>query len=267
MLDTTNDTVSQIEVWERVRAFLRVNLAKEVHDNWFASAQLDEINAGGDIAYVSVAHKFLAHQISQPDYFCVLEQAFRQELGREVRVRIRVRQRHVAYRQIRDPEATWKRPVRDTDAPKKEEAPAPLKVVEAPAIYAEPSPEEEGLSDLDRLVKRLYFEYGRLSIKMLIKMVSDLYNMPVERVTYGRNTKLECGPRHLAMYLAVQTTGNSTSTVGRCFGGRDHTTVVSATKKIKGRRESDPEFNDKIQSYIDAIERWKPSVAAGPDEE
>ena len=57
--------------------------------------------------------------------------------------------------------------------------------------------------------------------------------------------------RHVAMYLCKQRLKCSFPERGRAFGGRDHTTVMSAVRKIEAQREADPH----VRAHLDARER------------
>lgn len=57
--------------------------------------------------------------------------------------------------------------------------------------------------------------------------------------------------RHVAMYLCKQRLKSSFPELGRAFGNRDHTTVMSAVRKVEGLRENDPE----VRAHIEALER------------
>ena len=53
-------------------------------------------------------------------------------------------------------------------------------------------------------------------------------------------------PRQIAMYLAKQLTSRSLPEIGRKFGGRDHTTVMHAVKKIEELRQTDLSFSEDV---------------------
>ncbi len=57
--------------------------------------------------------------------------------------------------------------------------------------------------------------------------------------------------RHVAMYLCKQRLKCSFPELGRAFGGRDHTTVMSAVRKIEAQREADPQ----VRAHLEALER------------
>ena len=53
-------------------------------------------------------------------------------------------------------------------------------------------------------------------------------------------------PRQIAMYLAKQLTTRSLPEIGRKFGGRDHTTVMHAVKKVEELSAGDMSFNEDV---------------------
>lgn len=57
--------------------------------------------------------------------------------------------------------------------------------------------------------------------------------------------------RHVAMYLCKQRLKCSFPELGRAFGGRDHTTVMSAVRKIEAQRDADPQ----VRAHLEALER------------
>ncbi|MBW2527236.1 MAG: chromosomal replication initiator protein DnaA, partial [Deltaproteobacteria bacterium] len=57
--------------------------------------------------------------------------------------------------------------------------------------------------------------------------------------------------RHVAMFLCKQRLKCSFPELGRAFGNRDHTTVMSAVRKIESQREDDPQ----VRAHLEAIER------------
>ena len=58
--------------------------------------------------------------------------------------------------------------------------------------------------------------------------------------------------RHVAMYLCRQRLGCSFPELGRAFGGRDHTTVMSAVRRVEQLRQKDPQVN----AHLEAIEQY-----------
>ena len=68
-----------------------------------------------------------------------------------------------------------------------------------------------------------------------------------------RRTDAIAFPRQIAMYLARTLTDMSTTQIGDHFGGKDHTTVMHATNKVKGRLDTDPFFTALVNKIIQDI--------------
>ena len=61
-------------------------------------------------------------------------------------------------------------------------------------------------------------------------------------------------PRQISMFLCREMTRASTTEIGRRFGGKDHTTVIHSTNKIKDLIQKDPSIASTIQRLRDIIE-------------
>ena len=73
----------------------------------------------------------------------------------------------------------------------------------------------------------------RVSIQQVQKLVASHYNVSVADLKGGRRHRAIAQPRMIAMYLIRQHAGSSYPEIGRRFGNRDHSTVISAVKKIE----------------------------------
>ena len=85
----------------------------------------------------------------------------------------------------------------------------------------------EVLADLLRASNRL------ISIEDIQRHVSSHYNIRANDMFSNRRAAAIARPRQIAMYLAKDLTSLSYPAIGRSFGGRDHTTVMHAVKKIE----------------------------------
>ncbi len=92
---------------------------------------------------------------------------------------------------------------------------------------------QEVLQDLLRSNDR------RVTIEDIQKRVAQHYNIRLADMHSSRRARAVARPRQVAMYLAKQLTSRSLPEIGRKFGGRDHTTVMHAVKKIEELRTSD----------------------------
>lgn len=71
------------------------------------------------------------------------------------------------------------------------------------------------------------------SIRDVIKAASMQFRVPVDYILDDRRKKDIVYARHVAMHVAYAMTHSSTTTIGRVFNGRDHTTVIHAVYKIE----------------------------------
>ncbi len=92
---------------------------------------------------------------------------------------------------------------------------------------------QELLHDLLRANER------RVTIDEIQKRVAEHFNIKMAEMTSARRARIVARPRQVAMYLAKQLTPRSLPEIGRKFGGRDHTTVMHAVKKIEELIASD----------------------------
>jgi chromosomal replication initiator protein len=86
---------------------------------------------------------------------------------------------------------------------------------------------QELLRDLLRANER------RVTIEEIQRKVAEHFNIKLAEMTSTRRARAVARPRQVAMYLAKQLTPRSLPEIGRKFGGRDHTTVMHAVKKIE----------------------------------
>jgi chromosomal replication initiator protein len=79
----------------------------------------------------------------------------------------------------------------------------------------------------------------QLTTEAVIKAVANYYGLKITDIKSGRRHKAIAGPRAVAMYLARTHTKDSYPDLGRAFGGKHHTTVISAVEKIAARVKDD----------------------------
>ena len=97
---------------------------------------------------------------------------------------------------------------------------------------------QESLKDL------LALQDKQVSIENIQKTVAGYYKIRVADILSKRRTRSVARPRQLAMALAKELTNHSYPEIGDAFGGRDHTTVLHACRKIKELRDMDREIHD-----------------------
>jgi chromosomal replication initiator protein len=98
----------------------------------------------------------------------------------------------------------------------------------------------ETLADLLRAHEK------KLTIDEIQRKVADYYALKMADLLSARRAREVARPRQVAMYLAKKLTPRSLPEIGRRFGGRDHTTVMHAVKRIEELRAADSELNNDV---------------------
>ena len=87
----------------------------------------------------------------------------------------------------------------------------------------------------------------KITIEEIQKKVAEHFNIRLTDMHSPRRSRSVARPRQIAMYLAKSITSRSLPEIGRKFGGRDHTTVMHAVKKIEELKLSDVNFNEDLE--------------------
>jgi chromosomal replication initiator protein len=90
-----------------------------------------------------------------------------------------------------------------------------------------------------------------LSIENIQTAVAEEFNLKTYQLREKSNAKAIVFPRQVAMYLCKEILGNSFPHIGKVFGGKHHTTVLYAVKKIERQRRLDPALNTVIHKLTD----------------
>ncbi|MEJ0002372.1 MAG: chromosomal replication initiator protein DnaA, partial [Pararobbsia sp.] len=98
----------------------------------------------------------------------------------------------------------------------------------------------EALKDL------LTVQNRQISVENIQKTVADFYNIKVADMYSKKRPANIARPRQIAMYLAKELTQKSLPEIGDLFGGRDHTTVLHAVRKIAEERGKDAQLNHEL---------------------
>jgi chromosomal replication initiator protein len=99
---------------------------------------------------------------------------------------------------------------------------------------------KEALKDL------LSVQNRQISVENIQKTVADFFNIKVADMYSKKRPANIARPRQIAMYLAKELTQKSLPEIGELFGGRDHTTVLHAVRKITADRSKSPECNHEL---------------------
>ena len=102
----------------------------------------------------------------------------------------------------------------------------------------------EALRDLLALQEKL------VTVDNIQKTVADYYKIKVADILSKRRSRSVARPRQVAMALAKELTNHSLPELGNAFGGRDHTTVLHACRKIQQLREESHDIKEDYKNLI-----------------
>ncbi len=86
----------------------------------------------------------------------------------------------------------------------------------------------------------------KITIEEIQRRVAEYYNVRLADMLSARRARAVARPRQVAMYLSKQLTTRSLPEIGRKFGGRDHTTVIHAVRKIDELRQADSGMDEDV---------------------
>jgi chromosomal replication initiator protein len=96
---------------------------------------------------------------------------------------------------------------------------------------------------------------SKATLEDIIGLITSEFPISARDLTGRSRSQMVSLPRQIGMYLARALTEHSLEEVGRFFGNRDHTTVLYAVQKIKGRIKKDRMFSNLIQSLYGRLNR------------
>jgi chromosomal replication initiator protein len=99
----------------------------------------------------------------------------------------------------------------------------------------------------------LHTEDKPITIEMIQKFVADQFGVKITELKAKNNSKTIAEPRQIAMYLIKTLTAASLPEIGKAFGGKHHSTVIHSVRKIDTLRKRDPEFDRRINSFVQAF--------------
>ena len=112
--------------------------------------------------------------------------------------------------------------------------------------------------DLDmarETLRDLMDDRGRaITVESIQKTIAGYYGIKISEIKSRNNSKHISFPRQVAMYVAKQLTNNSLPALGECFGGKHHTTVIHALRKIEAMRQKDKDFDKLMTGFLGSFE-------------
>jgi chromosomal replication initiator protein len=105
----------------------------------------------------------------------------------------------------------------------------------------------EALKDL------LAVQVRQVSVENIQRIVADYYKIKVSEMYSKKRSRMVARPRQVAMALAKELTHLSLPDIGDAFGGRDHTTVLHACRKIAELRASNAEITRDFDALLQTL--------------
>jgi chromosomal replication initiator protein len=105
----------------------------------------------------------------------------------------------------------------------------------------------EALRDL------LAVQIRQISVENIQRIVADYFKIKVADMYSKKRSRTVARPRQIAMALAKELTSLSLPDIGDAFGGRDHTTVLHACRKIAELRGSNPDVSRDFDALLQAL--------------
>ncbi|MCP5451400.1 MAG: chromosomal replication initiator protein DnaA [Candidatus Competibacter sp.] len=106
---------------------------------------------------------------------------------------------------------------------------------------------KEVLSDLLTLQDKL------VTIENIQRTVADYYKITIGELLSNSRLRVLSRPRQIAMALTKELTALSLPEIGEAFGGRDHTTVLHACRRVRELQHSDPQIHDDYTNLLSTL--------------
>ncbi len=117
--------------------------------------------------------------------------------------------------------------------------------------FASLTKKEITLEMAKEVLKHIIPERERIKIERVQEIVANYFNIKVRELKSKKRLRQLVIPRQVAMYLSKELTDASLVEIGEKFGGKDHSTVIYAIKKVEEKIEKDPAF----QRFLEDIKR------------
>ena len=93
-----------------------------------------------------------------------------------------------------------------------------------------------------------------VTLDSIQKLVAGYFNIKVVDLKSKNNSRNISFPRQVAMYLCKNLTEQSLPSIGQLFGGKHHSTVIHAIRKVDERRRQDKDFDRLVRSFIESFQ-------------
>jgi len=94
------------------------------------------------------------------------------------------------------------------------------------------------------------FQQRMISLENIQKTVAEYFKIRLSDIRSKKRTRNITRPRQIAMSLSKELTNHSLPEIGDAFGGRDHTTVIHAVKKVSQLTSENPQLNEDYENLL-----------------
>lgn len=94
-----------------------------------------------------------------------------------------------------------------------------------------------------------------VTVKSIMKAVSEMFDIPVSKIKSRTRVSPVVTARQIGIFISRELTESSLVNIGKQFGGRDHSTVLHAIRKIEKMRAGDHELENRIQTLISRLSK------------
>jgi len=101
---------------------------------------------------------------------------------------------------------------------------------------------------------------AKTSIEDIQRKTAEFYKLEVKDFHSPQRARKVARPRQVAMYLARVLTSRSLPEIGRRFGGRDHTTVLHACRRIEALILEDSLFKQEVDFLLQMLQQRRPEI-------
>ncbi|HKI45533.1 MAG TPA: chromosomal replication initiator protein DnaA [Balneolales bacterium] len=101
----------------------------------------------------------------------------------------------------------------------------------------------------------LHEEVRAISVEDIQKQIAAYYNINIREMSSSKRSRTVAFPRQIAMYACKELTTMSLPEIGARFGGKDHTTILYAVRKISKMRDEDEDFDEEVSRIIAQLRR------------
>ncbi len=123
------------------------------------------------------------------------------------------------------------------------------------ATYADLTKKPVTLEVVEETVGQRGIRIQKTSIEDIQRKTAEFYKLDMRDFHSPQRTRRVARPRQVAMYLARELTMRSLPEIGKRFGGRDHTTVLHACRRVAALCNEDPLFKQEVEFLKQVLSR------------